>query len=93
MGKATDQVHTTVYYRWGVDRGTADKAASHFLRRHDHHDTLIISVLITAGVTFGLHFTTQIHRTALFIFLFSSPFTKAHVRYDLEADSCTIQSR
>ena len=35
---------------------------------------------------------TQIHRTASFIFLLLSPHTVAHVRYDLMASLCTIQS-
>ena len=43
------------------------------------------------GVMLQLDFThTQLHRTASF--LFSLPFTEAHVRYDLVGLSCTIRS-
>ena len=42
-------------------------------------------------VTFGLHFTTQIHWTASFNF-FSFPHPEAHVRYNLVGLLCTIQS-
>ena len=46
---------------------------------------------VTPDVTFGLHFTSQIHRTALFPFSYS-PYIKARVRYNLVLLSCMIQS-
>ena len=42
-------------------------------------------------VTFGLHSTSQIHRTASFPF-FLPPHIEAHVRYNLALSPCTIQS-
>ena len=49
-------------------------------------------LLNSNNVTFRLHFTMQIHWTALFPFLLLLPSIKAHVRYDLVMSFCMIQS-
>ena len=96
MTKEHKMTHTAEKHRT-PSKSNLDGDSDSFSEPHianvpiDECDTTNHKLEPCLDVTFGLHSTSQIHRTALFLFSYP-PHIEAHVQYNLALSPCTIQS-